>query len=160
MIIVCDSSPLIALATCGALNFLEKLFESVYVTPMVYQEICQKDKPHSQQLSDYFADKIYQDFHLDNDSPLLNVLDIGEVSAFQLYQCLHADILLIDEKKGRKIAHDLSIEIIGSLGILLMAKQAGLINEIKPFLDKLVQSPLFFSQNILHHTLALANELN
>lgn len=115
MIIICDTSPLIALATCGALGLLEKLFDSVYVTPMVYQEICQKDKPHSQQLSEYFADKIYQ---------------------------------------------DLNIEIIGSLGVLLIAKQAGLISEIKPFLDKLVQSPLFFSQNILNHTLSLANELN
>lgn len=67
--------------------------------------------------------------------------------------------MLIDEKKGRKIAQDLDIEIIGSLGVLLMAKQAGFVAEIKPCLDKLEQSPLFFSQNILNHTLSLANEL-
>lgn len=158
MIIICDSSPLIALATCGALDLLEKLFNQVYVTPMVYQEICQQDKPHSQQLSEYFADKIYQNFVLDTYSSLLNDLDIGEVSAFQLYQQLQADMLLIDEKKGRKIAQNLHFEIIGSLGVLLMAKQAGLISEIKPFLTKLVQSPLFFSQSILDHTLDLANE--
>lgn len=82
MIIICDSSPLIALVTCSALDLLEKLFASVYVTPMVYQEICQKDKPHSKQLSEYFAYKIYQDFVLDLHSPLLNDLDMGEVSEF------------------------------------------------------------------------------
>lgn len=57
MIIICDSSALIALASCQSLSLLEKLFGQVYITQWVYDEICQKDKPFYEQLMRYFFDK-------------------------------------------------------------------------------------------------------
>ena len=51
---------------------------------------------------------------------------------------LRADALLIDEKKGRKIAQEYGIIITGLLGIFIEAKKEGFINKVKPTLDRLI----------------------
>lgn len=158
MIIICDSSALIALASCQSLSLLDKLFHQVYVTQWVYDEICQQGKPFYLELTAYFTDKIYDGFSLTHNDEILSKLDIGEASAILLYQALNADYLLIDEKKGRAICHQLQLNIIGSLGILLLAKQQGLIHHIKPLILQLENSPVFFDKKLLQKVLELANE--
>lgn len=158
MIIICDSSPLIALACCQSLTLLEQLFDKVYITKWVYDEICQIGKPFYVELSAYFSDKIYDDFTLNDKDNLLSRLDIGETSSILLYQYLNADYLLIDERKGRAMCSQLDIHIIGSLGILLLAKQQGLIQNIKPLILKLKHSPVFFDELLLKKVLIMADE--
>ncbi|MBW2738430.1 MAG: DUF3368 domain-containing protein [Deltaproteobacteria bacterium] len=75
-----------------------------------------------------------------------------------LYKKLQADFLLIDDKRARKVARLNNIEIIGSQGVLLFAKQKGLIKKIKPFLDKLRTSDIHINQRLIKKTLLLANE--
>lgn len=157
MIIICDSSALIALASCQSLTLLEKLFDKVYITKWVYDEICQIGKPFYLELNSYFSDKIYE-FSLNEKDDILSKLDIGEASAILLYQTLNADYLLIDEKKGRAICQQLNVNIVGSLGILLLAKQQGLIDELKPLIVQLENSPVFFDKKLLQKVLALAGE--
>lgn len=157
MIIICDSSALIALASCQSLSLLEKLFDKVYVSRWVYDEICQTGKPFYLELKSYFSDKIY-DFSLNEKDEILSKLDIGEASAILLYQTLNADYLLIDEKKGRAICQQLNVNIVGSLGILLLAKQQGLIDELKPLIVQLENSPVFFDKKLLQKVLELAGE--
>lgn len=69
---------------------------------------------------------------------LLKTLDPGEAEAIVLAIELKADALLIDEKKGRKIAQEHGIIITGLLGILVDAKEEKLLRNVKPVLDKLV----------------------
>lgn len=157
MIIICDSSALIVLASCQSLSLLEKLFDKVYVSRWVYDEICQTGKPFYLELKSYFSDKIY-DFSLNEKDEILSKLDIGEASAILLYQTLNADYLLIDEKKGRAICQQLNVNIVGSLGILLLAKQQGLIDELKPLIVQLENSPVFFDKKLLQKVLELAGE--
>lgn len=157
MIIICDSSALIALASCQSLSLLEKLFDKVYITKWVYDEICQIGKPFYSELKSYFSDKIYE-FYLNEKDDILSKLDIGEASAILLYQTLKADYLLIDEKKGRAICQQLNVNIVGSLGILLLAKQQGLIDELKPLIVQLENSPVFFDKKLLQKVLELAGE--
>lgn len=66
--------------------------------------------------------------------------------------------MLIDDKRARKVARLNNIEIIGSQGVLLFAKQKGLIKKIKPLLDKLRTSDIHISQRLIKKTLLLANE--
>lgn len=156
MIVVADSSPLIALATCDSLELLVKIFDQVYVTPEVFAEVTQSSKPFAEVLSDFLQDKqhaITQKYINQN-----NNLDAGELSAIALYQQLNANFLLIDERAGRQFATELNITIVGSLGILVMAKQQGLIVSIKPMIDKLANSPIFFSPTLLEQVLKLVNE--
>ncbi|MCF8450371.1 MAG: DUF3368 domain-containing protein [Taibaiella sp.] len=67
-------------------------------------------------------------------------LDIGEASAIALAIELRDCLLVIDDLKGRKIAHHLGISITGTLGVLIEAKQAGVIPSVKEVLLKIKQS--------------------
>lgn len=61
----------------------------------------------------------------------------GELEAMALYRRLHADLLLIDDYRARKVAQVNAISIVGSLGILLRAKESGLLKEIRPFVERI-----------------------
>ena len=65
-------------------------------------------------------------------------LDAGEAESIALAIELNTDILLIDERKGRKIAEKFGIRITGLLGILIEAKNQNLVPNVKPILDKLI----------------------
>ena len=69
---------------------------------------------------------------------MITTLDPGEAEAIVLAIELKADALLIDEKKGRKIAQEYGIVITGLLGILIDSKAENLIQEVKPILDRLI----------------------
>ncbi|HXH19002.1 MAG TPA: DUF3368 domain-containing protein [Chitinophagales bacterium] len=84
-------------------------------------------------------------------------LDKGEMEAIALAKELHADYLLIDEKAGRKAAMKEGLRIIGVVGLLILAKQKGLIKEVKILLDDLIAKSDFWiserlNENILLHT--------
>lgn len=60
-----------------------------------------------------------------------------------MIQQLQADLLLIDERRGRAEAQRLNIRITGLLGILVEAKRKGLIVSVKPLMDKLIADSTF-----------------
>ena len=84
--------------------------------------------------------------------------DAGETEAMQLYKQKSANKLLIDDKRGRKVAKINGINMIGSLGILISAKQAGLISEVKPKIEKIANSRVYLSQTLIEIILETANE--
>lgn len=75
---------------------------------------------------------------------MLNDLDSGEAEAIALAIELKADYLLMDEIKGRQIAENFGIKVTGILGVLIKAKEEGLIAEVKPYLQKLVNEAGFW----------------
>lgn len=66
-------------------------------------------------------------------------LDLGESESIALVIEHSAAYLLIDEYAGRQIADSYDIRIIGILGILIQAKQKGLINRVRPHIEQLRQ---------------------
>lgn len=121
-----DSSALIALALCDGLPLLQQLFEEVKVPQTVFEEVIIKGKPAAETLRIYLTGK----------AELVNLTDMviaarglgrGELEAMALYKTLHADYLLIDDKRARKVSRLNQIRITGSQGILLLAKHEGLI---------------------------------
>jgi predicted nucleic acid-binding protein len=67
-------------------------------------------------------------------------------------------LLIIDEKHGRECANRLNIPVTGTVGILLRAKQLGIISEVAPFLERLVNTNSWLSQSLLAEALTFANE--
>lgn len=68
-------------------------------------------------------------------------------------------LLIIDERKGRKVAQDLDIPIIGTLGILLEAKNLGLVYSLRPLLEEVLKTNFRISKQLLNVVLEQANEL-
>lgn len=87
------------------------------------------------------------------------LLDSGESSSIAL--CLEKKncLLIIDERKGRKVAQDLDIPIIGTLGILLEAKNLGLVYSLRPLLEEVLKTNFRISKQLLNVVLEQANEL-
>ncbi len=83
------------------------------------------------------------------------ILDKGESSSIALSLETDHSLLIIDEKKGRRIAQELELKIIGTLGIVLEAKERGLINSIEDLLAKLENADFRISQSLKAKILSL-----
>ncbi|GHU48667.1 DUF3368 domain-containing protein [Spirochaetia bacterium] len=131
MIIVSDSSPLIGLAVCDKLDLLPALFDEVIIPEAVYNEVTVPGKRGFDTIAAWSNGKVVRIENTDFVSTMIANLDRGESEAIALYWEKKADYLLIDEIIGRSIARANGINIIGTAGILTMAKEQGLIAEVK-----------------------------
>jgi predicted nucleic acid-binding protein len=85
-------------------------------------------------------------------------LDIGESESIVLTDELNGDVLIIDETKGRAVAKSMSINLTGTLGVLLKAKAQGIVEEIRPILDKMIQKDIRISSSLYEDILKKAKE--
>ena len=85
-------------------------------------------------------------------------LDTGEASAIALALESPASLLIIDEQKGRKIAKELGLNTLGTLGCLVKAKKIGHYEMLLPILQKIRQSGFYISENLMREILELAGE--
>lgn len=157
MLIVADSSALIALATCNALPLLLEVYDDVKVPEAVYMETVSPEKPQSDILASFLTGRVVQ---VDTSRSVLAAggLGRGEIEAMTLYKQLSADLLLIDDQRARLIAEHNQIQCIGALGFLLIAKQKGKLNKVAPYVQKLRNSSLYYGDALLDKVLELAGE--
>lgn len=145
-LVIADTSCLIALDNIDHLFILEKLFAEIHITTQIQNEYG-KDLPN-----------FFQIHAVENLPYLDEALDPGEASALTLALSLNDVLVIIDERKGRKVALELDITIIGTLKILLIAKQKGVIAAIKPLILSLEAKSFRFSKAIISELLLLAGE--
>nr|WP_238361131.1 DUF3368 domain-containing protein [Iningainema tapete] len=85
-------------------------------------------------------------------------LDLGECAAIVLAQELKAEQLLIDDLDARKLAKSIGLPLIGTVGVLLLAKEKGLIFSVKDVMDELITNGMWISQRLYIEVLAIALE--
>jgi len=120
MIIIADSSTLIALLDVGQISLLFDLFGTVVITPEVYREITVRDV-HRETITRWIVSgklSLKSVAHDERYTMLIKRLDPGESESIALAGQDNLP-LIIDEKKGRSVARSLGIPIIGLVGILL-----------------------------------------
>ncbi len=152
MIVVCDASPIINLAVVGRLVLLKQLYSRVFIPQAVYNEIVEVDDEQAN-IEEIKKLKWVETKTVKNNtliSELQTELDKGEAEAIALAIELKADILLLDERLGRKVASRFGLNYIGLLGILIEAKCKGFIPLVKPILDELVEKAGFWVSNKLY----------
>lgn len=121
------------------LNILEKLFGNIKVPEAVWEEVAITGKPGTQKIVsasfinvEKIRDRALAAF-------LSELIDQGESEAIVLALEAGADIVLLDDRDARHIAKRFGIPVMGTLGILALAKERGLIPEIKPVLKELIK---------------------
>lgn len=157
MLIIADTSALLALASCDSLTLLDTLFEEVRVPQAVFEECAVPGKPQAEHLGQYLRDKV-----TDVDLATLVIaaagLGQGELEAMALYKKLRADRLLVDDHRARKVARLNGIEIVGSIGVLLLARERALIPSIRPRLEEIRAAGIHLGSEVFSEALRLAGE--
>ena len=129
-LVVCNSSPLIALDQIGRLDLLEQLIGRILVPPAVEMET----SPMLELPSWVTVQTPTQPLSA---RVLSASLGSGESGAISLALEISADRLIIDDRPARRLAQGLGLSVIGTLGILLAARRHGYLELVKPALDEL-----------------------
>jgi predicted nucleic acid-binding protein len=157
MIVVSDTSPIINLAIVDQLDLLRQLYSKVIIPQAVYNEIVVEGV--GQAGAEEIERAEWIEVKTVTDRPMVTALeadlDVGEAEAIVLALELEADLLLLDERKGRVVAERLGIDHIGILGVLIRAKHEKLVPAVKPIIDGLMNKAGFWIgdelyQRVLH----------
>jgi uncharacterized protein len=157
MLIVADTSALVALAACDRLSLLDHFFQKVRVPAAVLRECTVPGKPEAERLAAYLRENVVE---VDLRDYIIAVAGLGqgELEAMALYKHLHAERLLVDDYRARKVARLNKIEVIGSLGVMLRGKEVGLVPEIRPLLIAAQTAGVRYSELLVDEILRLAGE--
>lgn len=152
MIVVSNTSPIVNLAVVGHLSLLEQLYDRIFIPVAVSQELSaigleQLGGLGIQALSWIETRTVSNRSLVDS---LLLELDAGEAETIVLAMEMKADLLLLDERRGRKAASRLGARFIGLLGVLVEAKHKGLIVAVKPVLNDVIVKAGFWVDNHLY----------
>jgi predicted nucleic acid-binding protein len=154
VIVVSDTSPINNLAAINQLALLQQLYGTIVIPEAVYRELTAPDFPVAGSIEIQTFDWIETRTITDRTIvyAFSNELDIGEAEAIALAIEIKAEQLLIDERRGRAIAERLNLRYIGILGVLVEAKNRGMIPEIKPLLNALINQAGFWISATLYNS--------
>jgi predicted nucleic acid-binding protein len=159
MIVVSDTSAITNLIQIDHLWLLREVYQNIIIPQAVYDELV-SDTKNKLIIESLSWIKIKEVKENDITRNLKEVLDPGESEAITLALELDADFIIIDEKKGRKIAEDYGLRKIGLVGILVESKRKGLIKEVRNLLEQLIEKANFFvSEKPYKDVLFQLNEL-
>ncbi|TVP63119.1 MAG: DUF3368 domain-containing protein [Leptolyngbya sp. LCM1.Bin17] len=163
MIVISDTSAITNLAAIDQLKLLPRLYGQVLIPEAVYRELVDIDPPvpggAEAQAATWLEVRLIANCEVVERLQSEVRLDSGESEAIALALETGADLLLIDERRGRAEADRLGIKITGLLGILVEAKQKNLIVAVKPLMDALIATSEFRVSSALYdQILNMVNE--
>jgi predicted nucleic acid-binding protein len=146
LIVVSDTSPILNLARIDRLDLLRLLYPQVLIPKAVYDELtdAKRDLPSAADLASLSWLQVVAAVDQSRVQELMENLDAGEAEAIVLAIDLRAGLLLIDERRGRRKATAAGLRVMGLIGIVAQAKQAGLIDLAKPVIDALIRVARFW----------------
>jgi len=163
MIVVSDTSAITNLAAILYLQLLPQLYGQVVIPKAVFCELVNIDPPVpgtlEVQTALWIEVREVTNVELVKSLQHQARLDMGESEAIALALELKADLLLIDERRGRNEASRLGVRITGLLGILIEAKKKNLIIAVKPLMNALIATSDFrVSSALYNQILSIVNE--
>jgi len=156
--IVIDTSPVISLIVIKKVDLLPKIFSEVIIANAVWNELLKyrqlllnHDKVAFKKLADFKVKST-------NENYLRAFMDYGEAESVASFKEQNARYLIIDDKKARKIAESINVDCVGTLGVLLMAKEKGLVYQLRPLFKQFLEADRYFSNELLNALLLEAGE--
>ncbi len=156
MQLICNSSPLIALSTLEKAYILKTLFTNIIIPEAVYNEVFTRGFSKFS-MPEFLTMEIVSDKNLAESLQMQIGYGESEVIALALERKITR--VIIDDKQARKIAENLGLKVMGTLGVLILAKEKQLITEIKPLVLELIEKINFrIDKKVLNKALKLVNE--
>jgi len=153
MIVISDTSPLTALLGIGSADILQQLFTEVVIPEAVRNELL-----HSHSILPPWLHVVAVQNKAEARQYAL-ILDAGEAEAIELAKELHADQLLMDERKGRRLAVREGLPVIGLLGVVLLARRNKIIPSARVLIERLQQEAgMYLAKDIKEAALILVGE--
>ncbi len=158
-IIVVNSTPLISLGNIDALWILKDLYNEIVIPEAVFNEVQKKSDSAAALIFSESWIKVQAITEIKERKMYLAKLHAGEVEVMILAQEINADFVIIDDNAAKKTAQFLGINVVGTMGILLKAKECGLISHVRTYIDKLIENDFYISPVVVDMVLELAGEL-
>lgn len=156
--LVTNTTPLIALtAATGNIEILQHLFSKVIVPLEVAQEV--REGGATEFGVDVFEQAAWLDIQqqpIELTPFLKNSLDRGEAAVIQTALSLGVTLVCIDEAAGRRVARLCGLDLTGTIGVLIKAKQRGYLVSIPDALTRLHEHGIWLSSQVIQFALAHA----
>ena len=156
--VVSNTTPIISLLKLSCLDILKELYSEINIPSAVYNEIeMGRKKEYYQDLRKIEWIKIKPIQNKQSVKYFLD-LDAGEAEAIVLATEIGADLIILDEKLGRFHAKHADLKVTGTIGVLIKAKNAGLIKNVKPLLVELTKKEVWISDSLISEICKLTGE--
>ena len=152
--IISNTTPISNFLQLERFDLLKRLFPVLHISQAVKREIDVVFAAHrvwQTSLQDDFI-VVHEVASSDLRRHFLSVLHPGEAEALCLYLEQHADLCLVDDRDARAIATLHHIKLTGTLGILIQAKQRGVIDIVHPLLNRLREEHIFWISAEMYDT--------
>jgi len=156
--VVVNSTPLVAFWSIGRLDILRDLFSEITIPPAVRDEFLSAGKDARRETLRKETWIRVVGLESPNRVAVYAGLDDGEAQVLVLAEEQNASLVLIDERKARRYAERLKLPLSGTLGVLLLAKEEGVIPAISPLLKALQEAGLYLHDDLVKHVLKMAGE--
>lgn len=159
--VVSNSSPLIHLARIGRLELLRDFFKNVLIPEEVYKEcvIDGKDREDANKIRDASWILVSRIENIALKKALNTFLDKGESEAIALALQEEADLILLDDYEAREFARIYNLKITGTIGVLIKAKDKGIISNLGDELEDLKDTGFWINEDLYSIILKDAREL-
>ena len=157
--VISNNSPLVALWKLGLLSLLRDLYTEVWIPREVEKEFLGIEKKSRQETLNKASWIKTIDLTDSESISVYNRLDPDEAAVFALTDDHNPRFVIIDEKKARQEASKIGLPYKGTVGVLLEAKENGLIDEIKPLLIALRQNGMHLKESLIAYALQEAGEM-
>lgn len=151
--VVADASCLIALQHVGRLGLLQQLFGDGVVIPRAVQP---EVAPTLPDMPEWI--RVVDVAKPSRPELLAGRMGEGETEALALADEIEAKAVIVDDLAARRTARELGLRIVGTAGILVRAKQRGLIPAVRPVLDALLAAGFRLSAKVYGRILSAAGE--
>ena len=158
MIVVSNSSPLIALARIDRLDLLVSFYKKILIPAEVHHEVTVAGRglPGAEEVRNVRWIEVASPTNPPHPSltAACQNLGAGERAALLLAQSLKADLVLLDEWKARRVARDAGLSVVGCLGILEAGARRGLVPDLRQAYIDLLRQGIRFDIRLLQDSLA------
>jgi hypothetical protein len=155
--VVCNTSPLIKLAGVGLLDLMPRFYGAIWLPEVIRDEYLARVDATSPDIRAL----PWLSMHPVTIEPALQALSgfgVGEAVVISLAVACGARLVLLDDKRARRVASERGLVLVGTLGMLVRARQQGYLAAVRPVLDTMIAQGRYISPALRAQTLQAVGE--